>query len=223
MAKTLSEVRDRFYATANIDSNRIPVTRLNEIINDAVAEITSSNRLSFAEKSIPITLSSGIDHYQPEDSAGPLEKPVLWTFNHPTTGHLSEIKQSTIEGVRTFVNSRPLFETTGTPMVYAIWGWANDKPILKVFPTPDQDITSTLDCRIKFNLLVEDDAHNDVTDSAYDAVTYLSLLLAAPYMEDDNRLDTWDRQYQRAISRIRQSHSSARYSGSARRQMREMG
>jgi hypothetical protein len=220
---TLVELRSRIRDTANIDSNRISDTRLNEIINDAIAEITSSSRLAFAEKTIAVTLTTGITDYQPADSEGAVEKPVLWTYIDPTWNSVCEIKQTTIEGLRTNLGSDPTVSSSGTPMLYAIWGWSNDMPIFRVTPTPDADLVTSLDCRIKFTALSLDAQYNDVTVSAADAVTYLSLLLSAPYLENDDRTDTWDRMYSRAVSRLRRSHSSARYSGSARRSMKEPG
>jgi hypothetical protein len=220
---TLVELRSRIRDTANIDSNRISDTRLNEIINDAIAEISSSSRLAFSEKSIPVTIVAGTTDYQPVDAEGPLERPILWWYTHPTFGGIREIKQSTLEGVRTAVGTDPDSVITGIPQVYTIWGWANDMPILKIWPTPAEDLVTTLDCRIRFTAMTLDAQYNDVTVSASDAVVYLALLLSAPYMENDDRMDTWDRMYSRSIKRIRQAHSSARYSGSARRSMKEPG
>jgi hypothetical protein len=121
------------------------------------------------------------------------------------------------------VGTDPDSVITGIPQVYTIWGWANDMPILKIWPTPAEDLVTTLDCRIRFTAMTLDAQYNDVTVSASDAVVYLALLLSAPYMENDDRMDTWDRMYSRSIKRIRQAHSSARYSGSARRSMKEPG
>lgn len=220
--KTLLNVRDRVRATANIDSNRISDTRLTEIINDAVAEIASSGRLRFAERTLTVILQDGIDTYNLSDSDGPLEKPVLWTYTNPTTNALSEIKQTTLEGWRTLF-ADPLYQSTGIPQVYTIWGAASGVPTLKVFPVPTQDLTTTMDCRISFTELSADTDFNQITNGCYDALTYLTLLLAAPYMENDDRADSWDKSYTRAFGRIMRSHAAARYSGSARRQMREPG
>lgn len=221
--KTLLDVRDRVRATANITANRIADERLTEIVNDAVAEIASSGRLRFAEKSLTVILTDGVNAYQPEDSEGVLEKPVLWLTTNPNTNEPHEIKQVTLEGWRTsFTDPQTL--AAGLPRVYTVWGESNEQPVLRVFPTPTgADLTTTLDCRIKFNELEDDEDTNSLITGAYDAVTYLTLMLAAPYLENDDRLDTWDRAYMRAFRRLMGSHASARYSGSARRQMREPG
>lgn len=220
--KTLLDVRSRVRDTANIDSNRISDTRLTEIVNDAVAEIASSGRLRFSERSSAVTLTSGIDTYNISDSDGPLEKPVLWTYTSPLTNSLAEIKQTTIEGYRTNLTD-PFASDVGIPQYYTIWGEANGVPTIKVWPVPAQNIATTLDFRIKFKDLSADTDTNQVLTGAYDAVAYLSLLLAAPYLENDDRADSWDRAYQRAFGRIMRSHAAARYSGSAQRSMREPG
>lgn len=221
--KTLSDVRSRVRDTANISVSRISEDRLTEIVNDAVAEITSSGRLRFAERTITVILTTGIDTYNLADADGPVEKPVLWTYTNPTTNAISEIKQTTIEGLRTNL-SDPFATQVGISQFYTIWG-QNDagEPTFRVWPVPASDLTTTMDCRIRFNELVNEDDSNQVISDAYDAVSYLSLLLASPYLENDDRADTWDKWYQRAFGRIMRSHASARYSGSAQRQMREPG
>jgi hypothetical protein len=222
-AKTLSDVRSRVRDTANIDSNRISDARLTEIVNDAVSEIASSGRLRFSERSLAVTLTSGIQDYQISDTDGPLEKPVLWTYTNPTTNQIGEIKQTTVEGWRTNWTD-PTLNNVGVAQFYTIWGETNEVPVLRVWPIPSQDLSTTMDCRIKFYELSDSDpTTNSLITGAYDAVCYMTLLLAAPYMENDDRIDTWDRAYQRAFSRIMRSHASARYSGSAQRSMREMG
>lgn len=220
--KSLLDVRNRVRETANIDSNRIGDTRLTEIINDAVNEITSTGRLRFAERSIAVILVDGTDTYTLADTDGPVEKPILWTYTNPTTNAIAEIKQTTIEGIKTNF-SDPFATQVGIPQFYSIWGEANEVPVFKVWPVPAQDLTTNLDCRIKFYDLVNDSDTNQVITGAYDAVTYLTLLLAAPYMENDDRTDTWDRSYTRAFGRLMRSHAHARYSGSAQRSMKEPG
>jgi hypothetical protein len=219
---TLSDVRSRVRDTANITSNRISDTRLNEIINDGIKEITSSNRLRFAEKSLTVLVTTGTTIYQPADTEGPVEYPVLWTYSNPTTNQITEIKQTTIEGLRTLYLD-PYCTQIGLPQYYAPYGEANEQPQLQVWPVPQSNLTTNLDCRIKFYDLSNDTDSNSVTTGAYEALTYLTLLLAAPYMENDDRIDTWDRMYQRASSRLMRSHSHARYSGSQQRSMREPG
>lgn len=220
---TLEEVRDRVRATANVGSTRLGDDRLNEIINDAVREIASTSRLNFSEKSLTVTLADGVSDYQPADSAGPIEKPVLWTYTSSTDNMVREIKQTTIEGLRSAAADPALFADATVPFVYAVWGSANGIPILRVWPTPTDDLDTTLDCRISFFELEDDDDENDVTNYAYDAVTYLTLLLASAYLENDDRAEVWDRQYSRAFKRLKLSHGSARISGSARRSMKEPG
>jgi hypothetical protein len=220
--KSLLDVRGRVRDTANIDSNRISDIRLTELVNDAVAEISSSGRLRFAERSLVVILTTGIDTYNLSDGDGPLEKPVLWTYTNSTTHAVQEIKQTTIEGYRTNLTD-PYATQVGTPQFYTLWGEANEIPTIKIWPVPTQDMTTNMDCRIKFSDLVADDDTNDVITGAYDATCYLTLLLAAPYMENDDRADSWDRSYTRAFGRIMRSHAAARYSGSAQRSMREPG
>lgn len=221
---TLLDVRTRVRDTANIGTsgqNRVSDVRLNEIINDAVAEIASSNRLRFSEKTIPIQIQIGITSYQPVDPEGIPEYPILWTYSNPTTNQITEIKQTTIEGLRTLYLD-PYCTQIGLPQYYAPFGESNQQPVFQVWPSPQQVLNTSMDCRIKFNELVNDTDTNTLVSGAYEALTYLTLLLAAPYMENDDRIDTWDKQYTRSVGRLMRSHAHARYSGSQQRQMREM-
>lgn len=225
MAKYLSDVLARVRATANIDSNRINDERLTEIVNDAIAEITSSGRLRFAERTVPVTLTADQSTYNIVSADGPIEKPVLWTFVRSDTHETTEIKQTTIEGLRTFFVN-PLDTSVRYPQRYAIWGETGGVLNVQVFPVPVVNVQTSFDLRIKFNELdftTPTTQTNDVVTGAYEALTYLTLLLAAPYMENDDRIDTWDRSYTRAFGRLTRSHAHARYSGSAQRGMREPG
>ncbi len=223
--KYLSDVLARVRATANIDSGRIADDRLTEIVNDAVAEITSSGRLRFAERSIPVTLNVNQDTYQINDTDGTMEKPILWTYTSPTTNETTEIKQTTIEGLRTnFVN--PLDTTYTIPQFYTIWGETGGVINVKTWPTPAVSLLTNFDVKIKFfdlDYTNPTTSTNVVVTGAYEALTYLTLLLAAPYLENDDRIDTWDKAYSRAFGRLTRSHAHARYSGSAQRSMREPG
>lgn len=220
---TLKTVLDRVRAYANVNSSRLPDARLIELVGDAQEEILDSSRIRFAERSIDVQIQDGVDTYLIQDGVGFMVKPVLWTYSNTANNTVVEIKQVLIEGFRVLLQEQQFAADTGKPSRYTIWGQSNDVPVVKVWPTPTVDLETTFDCRVRLFRITDPTLTNDLIQFGQDALTYLTLVLASPYLEDDARVEQWNSSFQRAYGRMLRSHAAARYSGSARRSQKEPG
>lgn len=103
-------------------------------------------------------------------------------------------------------------DTVGRPQFYAVVDGA-----FEVFPTPDSDYTIELVYYESIPHMSASLQKNWVLEYFPDAVLYGSLLHSAPYLQEDQRVQTWGALYQAAVSAINLEGERARSSGSGRR------
>lgn len=85
---------------------------------------------------------------------------------------------------------------------------------LRIIPTPAESITYELLYYAKVPALSASNASNWVSTSHPDAYLYYSLLQAAPYLGEDERIQIWTQQAERAVAEIQASDDRRRTKGS---------
>jgi len=85
---------------------------------------------------------------------------------------------------------------------------------LRIIPTPAESITYELLYYAKVPALSTSNASNWVSTSHPDAYLYYSLLQAAPYLGEDERIAIWAQQAERAVAEIQASDDRRRVKGS---------
>ena len=103
-------------------------------------------------------------------------------------------------------------DTQGKPEFYAIIAGQ-----IEVFPTPDASYNSELYYYVGIPNLSDSNTSNWVLTYFPDVYLYGSLVHAAPYLVDDERLTTWASLYQSAINGINANNEKAKFGGSGLR------
>lgn len=85
---------------------------------------------------------------------------------------------------------------------------------LRIIPTPAESITYELLYYAKVPALSTSNTSNWVSTSHPDALLYYSLLQAAPYLGEDERIAIWSQQAERAVAEIQASDDRRRVKGS---------
>ncbi len=83
----------------------------------------------------------------------------------------------------------------------------------RIAPTPDTTYTAELIYFAKLTKLSNSVASNWLLASSPDIYLYGALLQAAPYLQDDARIQTWATLYERALNDLRTADSRASTSG----------
>lgn len=99
--------------------------------------------------------------------------------------------------------------TAGRPRYYAHIG-----NTIEVYPTPDSSYDMELMYYQKIDPLNSSATSNWLLDIAPDAYLYGSLLAAAPYLAEDNRIEVWGGLYSSAIQALNNTSDASRDSGS---------
>lgn len=102
--------------------------------------------------------------------------------------------------------------TAGRPRYYAHVG-----DTIEVYPNPDGDYTSELMYYQSIPALSDSNTSNWLLDAAPDAYLYGSLLQAAPYLAEDERIQVWSTLYAGAVSSLNTSSDKSKHSGSGLR------
>lgn len=89
-------------------------------------------------------------------------------------------------------------QTSGTPESYAIIG-----DNFHFGPTPSSGLTATLTYYAKVDALSDSTASNDILAAAPDLYLYGSLLEAAPYLGEDERIGVWIQLYDRSVAELK--------------------
>jgi hypothetical protein len=82
-------------------------------------------------------------------------------------------------------------------------------------PTPDSNYATELTYYAKLSKLSNSVATNFILESSPDAYLYGSLLQAAPYLQDDNRIQVWATLYERALNDLQVADDRGATSGGA--------
>ena len=100
-----------------------------------------------------------------------------------------------------------VYRTTGKPQYFALIG--NQ---IEVLPAPDTSYTAELTYVATLAKLSDSNTSNWVLERHPDVYLYGSLLQAAPYLRDDERVGLWSSQYQTAIEDMLLQNERAAFS-----------
>ena len=99
---------------------------------------------------------------------------------------------------------------SGKPKYFGVVGGQ-----LRIVPTPDATYTTELTYYAKLTKLSTSVASNWLLSSSPDIYLYGSLLQAAPYLQDDARIQTWATLYERALNDLQTADDRGASSGGA--------
>jgi hypothetical protein len=105
-------------------------------------------------------------------------------------------------------NARSQYTASGKPRFFGVVG--NQ---LRIAPTPDDTYTAELIYFAKLTKLSNSVTSNWLLASSPDIYLYGALLQAAPYLQDDARIQTWATLYERALNDLRTADARASTSG----------
>jgi len=104
--------------------------------------------------------------------------------------------------------ARSQYTASGKPRFFTVVG--NQ---FRIAPTPDSTYTAELIYFAKLTKLSNSVASNWLLASSPDIYLYGALLQAAPYLQDDARIQTWATLYERALNDLRTADDRASTSG----------
>jgi len=107
-------------------------------------------------------------------------------------------------------NEMTKFTASGRPKFFGIVGGQ-----FRLVPTPDSNYTTELTYYAKLTKLSSSVATNFLLDSSPDIYLYGALLQAAPYLQDDARIQTWATLYERALNDLQTADDRGASSGGA--------
>jgi len=99
---------------------------------------------------------------------------------------------------------------SGKPKFFGIVGGQ-----FRIVPTPDSNYTTELTYYAKLAKLSNANTSNWLLSSSPDIYLYGSLLQAAPYLQDDARIQTWATLYERALNDLQTADDRGASSGGA--------
>ena len=164
-------------------------------------------------------MERSIRHYKMvERSSGALDSqysavPADWleTIRFSITdNNTSKVEQTTVSDL---MDKRAAgLNQTGLPKFYAHVG-----ETFELYPTPDQTYTIELLYYQKIPALSDSQTTNWLLGDAPDAYLYGSLLHAAPYLGEDERVNVWSNLYTTAVTSLNAVNEKTRHSGTALR------
>ena len=161
-------------------------------------------------------MERAVRHYQMiERSSGDLDSqysavPADWleTIRFSITDNTtSKVEQTTASDLMDMRASG--LNRAGQPKFYANLG-----NTFELYPTPDQTYAIELLYYQRIPALSASQTSNWLLSEAPDGYLYGSLLQAAPYLGEDERVAVWSNLYSTAISSLNAASEKARYSGS---------
>ena len=102
------------------------------------------------------------------------------------------------------------YTASGKPRFFGVVGGQ-----LRIVPTPDSTYTTELTYYAKLSKLSTSNTSNWLLSSSPDIYLYGSLLQAAPYLQDDARIQTWATLYERALNDLQTADDRSATSGGA--------
>ena len=102
------------------------------------------------------------------------------------------------------------YTASGKPRFFGVVGGQ-----LRIVPTPDSTYTTELTYYAKLSKLSSTNTSNWLLSSSPDIYLYGSLLQAAPYLQDDARIQTWATLYERALNDLQTADDRSASSGGA--------
>jgi hypothetical protein len=100
-------------------------------------------------------------------------------------------------------------DLVGRPTNYAITGGS-----IELYPTPDDTYASSLVYYGRTPALSVSNTTNWLLTEAPDAYLYGSLVHAAPYLKDDQRITVWESLFKLSLDMLNSSSEDAKYGGS---------
>jgi len=134
-------------------------------------------------------------------------QPVRFSITGSTISSLSQTDSKTITDLRT-ANNNP----SGRPTEYTILDGS-----IEVYPIPDATYTLELLYYEKLDALNSGNTTNWVLTTYPNAYLYGSLLHSAPYLMEDQRINTWATFYQKAINDINAEAVNSKTAAAGRR------
>jgi len=134
-------------------------------------------------------------------------QPVRFSIIGSTISSLSQTDSKTITDLRT-ANNNP----SGRPTEYTILDGS-----IEVYPIPDATYTLELLYYEKLDALNSGNTTNWVLTTYPNAYLYGSLLHSAPYLMEDQRINTWATFYQKAIDDINSEAVNSKTAAAGRR------
>ena len=102
------------------------------------------------------------------------------------------------------------YTASGKPRFFGVVGGQ-----LRIVPTPDSTYTTELTYYAKLSKLSTSNTSNWLLSSSPDIYLYGALLQAAPYLQDDARIQTWATLYERALNDLQTADDRSASSGGA--------
>ena len=102
------------------------------------------------------------------------------------------------------------YTASGKPRFFGVVGGQ-----LRIVPTPDSTYTTELTYYAKLSKLSSTNTSNWLLSSSPDIYLYGALLQAAPYLQDDARIQTWATLYERALNDLQTADDRSATSGGA--------
>jgi hypothetical protein len=102
------------------------------------------------------------------------------------------------------------YTASGKPRFFGVVGGQ-----LRIVPTPDSTYTTELTYYAKLSKLSTSNTSNWLLSSSPDIYLYGALLQAAPYLQDDARIQTWATLYERALNDLQTADDRGASSGGA--------
>jgi hypothetical protein len=107
-------------------------------------------------------------------------------------------------------NEAANYTASGKPKFFGVVGGQ-----FRIVPTPDANYTTELTYYAKLTKLSSSVASNWLLTSSPDIYLYGALLQAAPYLQDDARIQTWATLYERALNDLQTADDRGASSGGA--------
>jgi hypothetical protein len=136
-------------------------------------------------------------------------------FVEPIRFMITDGNTSTVEGVSSYEIARLRMtnnNATGRPQNYAVIDGS-----IEVWPSPDTSYTLEMAYYEKIDSLNNSTTSNWILTRFPDAYLYGSLIHSAPYLADDQRIQTWSALYLKAMSDINSENERSKLGGTGQR------
>jgi hypothetical protein len=174
----------------------------------AEASFKRDARLRKYQRAGEITVSA--DGYSLPDDFQSLE-----SLAHEGTSHYGPVE---IVGSDQLGTLKAQYGDTGVPRYAAI-----EDGVLYFAPEPDASYTLVLTYWRSVDALSSTNADNWLLTDHPDVYLYGSLMQAAPYLKDDERIPVWSSLLEKAIQEVHNATWNAQFSGTMRRQFKAIG
>lgn len=119
-----------------------------------------------------------------------------------------------VVGVELLQDYHRLYGTTGMPRAVAMVDGS-----FYFAPVPDQSYDAVITYKEGVTALSDGNTTNWILTAHPDVYLFGSLMMAAPYMKDDQRIQIWSAAYEQGVEEIHQALQNSMYSGNLRRRV----